>query len=253
MYFNDLFPFNVIHPNDLKLDKDNDNNEINIIQSSEGNEIIHGSNMLMDTSCDKIDNIFNEESFVLELNMNIVTWIYLFNGMLLCFIMNLYVPFGILFDPKRYYKDGDYAIMLWRPRYHGLEYTNRDISEFEEMLERIYGHEIHRVQVVDFQGMPRLMTDDLFTRMRMEHRDNASVVVFTSQAWGRLFGTRGPLVWELILEFLSTLRLGEVLLDLDAPGTIQFQLGGARRRLRWAVYSGVGITHRGGDGVPRYC
>ncbi|GKE96916.1 hypothetical protein Tco_1581771, partial [Tanacetum coccineum] len=27
---------------------------------------------------------------------------------------------------------------------------------------------------------------------------------------------------ELILEFLSTLRFGEVLLDLDAPGTIQF-------------------------------
>ncbi|GJV06831.1 hypothetical protein Tco_1344487, partial [Tanacetum coccineum] len=35
MYFNDLFPFNVIHPNDLKSDEDNDNNEIDIIQSSE--------------------------------------------------------------------------------------------------------------------------------------------------------------------------------------------------------------------------
>ncbi|GJZ71405.1 hypothetical protein Tco_0635256 [Tanacetum coccineum] len=34
LYFNDLFPFNVIHPNDLKLDKDNDDNEIDIIQSS---------------------------------------------------------------------------------------------------------------------------------------------------------------------------------------------------------------------------
>ncbi|GKE43980.1 hypothetical protein Tco_1471264 [Tanacetum coccineum] len=67
----------------------------------------------------------------------------------------------------------------------------------------------------------------------MEHRDNAGVVVFTSQAWGRLFDTRGPLVWELILEFLSMLRFGEVLLDLDAPDTIQFQLCGARRRLSW--------------------
>ncbi|GJU95249.1 hypothetical protein Tco_1320005 [Tanacetum coccineum] len=35
LYFNDLFPFNVIHPNDLKLDEDNDNNEIDIIQSLE--------------------------------------------------------------------------------------------------------------------------------------------------------------------------------------------------------------------------
>ncbi|GJZ19084.1 retrovirus-related pol polyprotein from transposon TNT 1-94, partial [Tanacetum coccineum] len=35
LYFNDLFPFNVIHPDDLKSDEDNDNNEIDIIQSSE--------------------------------------------------------------------------------------------------------------------------------------------------------------------------------------------------------------------------
>ncbi|GKE44400.1 hypothetical protein Tco_1471684 [Tanacetum coccineum] len=102
-------------------------------------------------------------------------------------------------------------------RYQGLQYTDEDIADFEERLERIYGREIHRVQVVDFQGMLELMRDGLFTRMRMEHHDDAGVVVFTSQAWGRLFGTRGPLVWELILEFLSTLKFGEVLLDLDAP------------------------------------
>ncbi|GJR73985.1 hypothetical protein Tco_0086350 [Tanacetum coccineum] len=116
LYFNDLFPFNVIYPNDLKSDEDNDNNEIDIIQSSEGNLNTHRSNMLMKTSRDKMDKIFDEESFVLELNVNIVTWIYLFNGMLLCFIMNLYVSFGIPFDPKRYYKDGDCTLMLRRPR-----------------------------------------------------------------------------------------------------------------------------------------
>ncbi|GJW89893.1 hypothetical protein Tco_0167446 [Tanacetum coccineum] len=57
-------------------------------------------------------------------------------------------------------------------RYEGLEYTDADIADFEERLERIYSREIHR----------------------------------------------GPLVRELILEFLSTLRFGEVLLDLDVPG-----------------------------------
>ncbi|GKE16731.1 hypothetical protein Tco_1424308, partial [Tanacetum coccineum] len=41
LYFNDLFPFNIIRSDDLKLEKDNDNNEIDIIQSSEGNEITH--------------------------------------------------------------------------------------------------------------------------------------------------------------------------------------------------------------------
>ncbi|GKB23864.1 hypothetical protein Tco_0863265 [Tanacetum coccineum] len=34
LYFNDLFPFNIIHPDDLKSEKDNDDNEVDIIQSS---------------------------------------------------------------------------------------------------------------------------------------------------------------------------------------------------------------------------
>nr|GEZ60514.1 putative reverse transcriptase domain-containing protein [Tanacetum cinerariifolium] len=38
-------------------------------------------------------------------------------------------------------------------------------------------------------------------------------------------------VRELILEFLSTLRFEVVLLDLDTPSTIQFQLGRAMRRM----------------------
>ncbi|GKE00937.1 hypothetical protein Tco_1388920 [Tanacetum coccineum] len=80
-------------------------------------------------------------------------------------------------------------------RYQGLEYTDEDIADFEERLERIYSREIHMVHVVDFQGMPELMRDGLFARMVIEHRDDAGVV-----------------------EFLSTLRFGEVLLDLDAPG-----------------------------------
>ncbi|GKE49788.1 hypothetical protein Tco_1481046, partial [Tanacetum coccineum] len=78
LYFNDLFPFNIIRPDDLKLEEDNDNNEISIVQSLGGNLIVQ--------------------------------------RMLLYFIMNLYVPFGIPFDPKRYYKDGDRAIMSQRPR-----------------------------------------------------------------------------------------------------------------------------------------
>ncbi|GJS77868.1 hypothetical protein Tco_0727749, partial [Tanacetum coccineum] len=35
LYFNDLFPFNIIYLGDLKSDKDNDDNEIDIIQSLE--------------------------------------------------------------------------------------------------------------------------------------------------------------------------------------------------------------------------
>nr|GEW53384.1 hypothetical protein [Tanacetum cinerariifolium] len=36
LYFNDLFPFNIIHPNDLKSDKDNADDKIDIKQSLGG-------------------------------------------------------------------------------------------------------------------------------------------------------------------------------------------------------------------------
>ncbi|GJX18363.1 hypothetical protein Tco_0219195 [Tanacetum coccineum] len=114
LYFNDLFPFDIIRPDDLKLEKDNDDNDIDIIQSSRANEITHGSNMLSETSHDKITKTFRTGSFVIK--VKIVIWNYYANEMLFFLIMNLYVPFGILFDPKRYYKDGIYALMLRRPR-----------------------------------------------------------------------------------------------------------------------------------------
>ncbi|GJX29639.1 reverse transcriptase domain-containing protein [Tanacetum coccineum] len=79
-------------------------------------------------------------------------------------------------------------------RYQGLEYTDEDIADFKEKVKRIYSREIHRVQFVDFQGMPVLMRDGLFTRMGMEHCDDVGVVVFSSRAWGRLFDTRGTLL-----------------------------------------------------------
>ncbi|GKB37956.1 hypothetical protein Tco_0882898, partial [Tanacetum coccineum] len=39
LYFNGLFPFNVIHPDDSKSDKDNDDDKIDIKQSPGGNVI----------------------------------------------------------------------------------------------------------------------------------------------------------------------------------------------------------------------
>ncbi|GJZ06362.1 hypothetical protein Tco_0540155 [Tanacetum coccineum] len=137
LYFNDIFPFNIIYPDDLKLVKDNDDNEIDMIQSLGDMAPLQP----------------HEQRY----------------------------PFF---------------------RYQGLEYYDQDIANFKE-------------------------------RMLMKHRDDDRVMLFTSQAWGRVFETRGPLVRELILEFLSTLRFGEVLLDLDTPNTIQFRLGGARRRMSW--------------------
>ncbi|GJR67319.1 hypothetical protein Tco_0013384 [Tanacetum coccineum] len=110
LYFNDLFPFNIIYPDDLKLDKDNDDNEIDMIPSSGGNENTQGSNKLLEEIHDKINKFFIMKSFAMELNVNIVAWNYLANGMLFNLIKNLYVSFGIPFDPKR---NGYGRIRIW--------------------------------------------------------------------------------------------------------------------------------------------
>ncbi|GJT84522.1 hypothetical protein Tco_1066239 [Tanacetum coccineum] len=80
-------------------------------------------------------------------------------------------------------------------RYQGLEYSDADVADFKE-------------------------------RMVMEHRYDAGVVVFASRAWGRLFDTKGPLVRELILKFLSTLDL--VSEEMESPGFARYWIESER-------------------------
>nr|GEV13833.1 hypothetical protein [Tanacetum cinerariifolium] len=69
LYFNDLFLFNIVYPDDLKLDKGNDNNEIDMIQSSEDNK---NTNKFLKESHNKIRKVFIMGSFIMKLNVNIV-------------------------------------------------------------------------------------------------------------------------------------------------------------------------------------
>ncbi|GJT60754.1 reverse transcriptase domain-containing protein [Tanacetum coccineum] len=105
--FNDLF--NDIHPDDLKSEKDDDDNDIGIIQSSEDNEITHGENGFSETSHDKIIKTFETGSFVI--NLNIMIWNYYVNGMLFFLIINLYVSHGIPFDIT-FFMDGSHSIII---------------------------------------------------------------------------------------------------------------------------------------------
>ncbi|GJX52771.1 hypothetical protein Tco_0281140 [Tanacetum coccineum] len=176
LYFNDLFPFNIIYPDDLKSDKDNDDNKINIIRTLGGNENTQGLKRLLKASHDKINKIFIMERFVMELDVNIMAWNYLNNVMLLNLIKNLYVPFSIPFDPKRYYKDDVYTRILRRPKSpYGVSYLNtpsaQSAKNFEMKLGKIYKREVHRVQVFNFGGLTDLMAEELSGRMLMEHRD----------------------------------------------------------------------------------
>ncbi|GJR45192.1 hypothetical protein Tco_1313295 [Tanacetum coccineum] len=69
--FNDLFPFNVVYPNELKTDTDNDNDKVDIEHSSRiylkplpdlintnDGAYAHGSNKLLETSHDISNKIF---------------------------------------------------------------------------------------------------------------------------------------------------------------------------------------------------
>ncbi|GJT49522.1 hypothetical protein Tco_0975679 [Tanacetum coccineum] len=204
----------------------NDDNKIDMIQSSRGNENTQGSNELLEESHDKINKVFIIKSFVTELNVNIVAWNYFVNEMLFNLIKNLYVPFGILFDPIRHMAFPPRNQRYQYLRYEGLQYTDDDIADFEARLTRIYRREVHKVHVFDFGGLLDLMAEGLSTRMLMEHKDAQGQSVFTCRAWRQLFDIRGPLVHELILEFFSTFKFGEAVTDLDTARALQFQLGG---------------------------
>ncbi|GJY95679.1 hypothetical protein Tco_0512040 [Tanacetum coccineum] len=121
LYFNDLISFNVIYPDDSKSDEDIDDDKIDIEHSSRDLAIkplpdvintddgayAHGSNKVLETSHDTSNKFFKTETFIKELNFNIMTWNHLNKGMPFIFLIkNLYVPFGIPFDPKLFYKDG---------------------------------------------------------------------------------------------------------------------------------------------------
>ncbi|GJW15000.1 hypothetical protein Tco_0019133 [Tanacetum coccineum] len=200
LYFNDIFPFNILYPDDLKLDKDDDDNEIDMIQSSRGNENTQGSNKLLEASHDKINKVFIMKSFVMELNVNIVAWNYFVNRMLFNLIKNLYMPFGLPFDPKRYYKDGDCTRMLRRPR--AIRYMAPLPPHDQRHLWLHYQVEGYTKEI------------DLAERLKMVYTGDDGPEVFVSHAWRRIGSEMG----------------------LDVVDTLCFQLGGARRSMTWRQF-----------------
>ncbi|GJU91062.1 hypothetical protein Tco_1303485 [Tanacetum coccineum] len=50
-------------------------------------------------------------------------------------------------------------------RFEGLEYTNDDITDFEERLSRIYSRGIHKMLVLDFESLPAMMSERFTSRI----------------------------------------------------------------------------------------
>ncbi|GJT18136.1 hypothetical protein Tco_0876842 [Tanacetum coccineum] len=94
-------------------------------------------------------------------------------------------------------------------RSEGLGYTDADIINFKERLGRIYGKEIHRVQVFNFGGLTYLMVEGLSGRMLMEHRD--------AQGHRDFLGTAPSYTWITDL----MLRLCHMLIACNIAGRSQ--------------------------------
>ncbi|GKC25375.1 hypothetical protein Tco_1027525, partial [Tanacetum coccineum] len=93
-------------------------------------------------------------------------------------------------------------------RYQVEGYTEEIVHDFEDQLETIYGRQVNRVYVLDFEGLTPEMKQDLAMRVRMVYTRDDGQEIFVSHAWRRLFEIRAPLVCEFILDFLSTCRIG---------------------------------------------
>ncbi|GKD26796.1 hypothetical protein Tco_1233010 [Tanacetum coccineum] len=114
-------------------------------------------------------------------------WNYYVNEMIFFLIINLYVPYGIPFDPKRYYKDGSHTSVAeakvdmapltatdqrhpWL-RYQIEEYTEEIRRSYEQRLETIWSRPVNQVHVLNFKGLTAEMRQDLAVRLRMAGSD----------------------------------------------------------------------------------
>ncbi|GKB13977.1 hypothetical protein Tco_0847900 [Tanacetum coccineum] len=103
--------------------------------------------------------------------------------------------------------------------YEVQEYTNAVVHDYEDRLGTIFGKQVNRVHVLDFEGLTNEMRQPLTDTLRMVYIGAEGQVLFTSDAWRRVFEIRGPLVLELMLEFFSTRRISDTVLELDVADT----------------------------------
>ncbi|GJX22499.1 hypothetical protein Tco_0226944, partial [Tanacetum coccineum] len=154
-HFNDLFLFDIIHPDDLKLEKDNDDNDIDIIQCSKGNEITHRLNGLSETSHDKIIKTFRMGSFVINCDLEL-----------------LHKRHAVLSHYKFILTHDMAPLPAADQRHPWIRYQVEGYTEgtrhiYEQRLETIWSRPVNRVHVLDFEGLTPEMRQDLAVRLRM--------------------------------------------------------------------------------------
>ncbi|GJU13973.1 hypothetical protein Tco_1136369 [Tanacetum coccineum] len=212
IYDKNLFSYKLISINDLKTDSKNGIDEVSIPP----NDVVikqmdSGIDYNIDTQSHEFDEDFetnhdihrepsNMEDYLIIIKVVIQKRFH--EGMPLVFIIkNLYVPFGIPFEPKRFYKDG----VCMRKNYEGQVLTEK-------------------------------MDQAVMARLRIDYTGDDGHVVFTSHAWKRMFEVCSSLIRELMLEFFNTCRFTDIELRLEVAATFCFQLGGVRRQMSWREF-----------------
>ncbi|GKB08992.1 hypothetical protein Tco_0837304 [Tanacetum coccineum] len=187
-YDKNSFSYKLTFVNDLKPNADKEKVEINI---SSDDIIVEPSDGIIDVKIDTHFHEFDEnreashdipgkysalKDFVIMIKVMIQMHYY--EGMSLIFIIkNLYIEFGIPFDPKMFYKDGDYMIS-----YEG-------------------------------QGLIDEITQALTDKLRMVHTGAKGQVLFTSDAWRQLGGLRRQLSWRQFILAMSLHTAKEMATD----------------------------------------
>ncbi|GJR62324.1 hypothetical protein Tco_1504486 [Tanacetum coccineum] len=183
--FNDLF--NDIHFAYSKSEIDDDDNNIGIVESSEGNENAFKEDGFSKISHDEISETFETRSLVTNLNIIIYYWV---TGMLFFLIMNQYVPFGIPPLPA-----ADQRHPWFRYEVEG--YTPAIVHGYEQRLVTIWSRPVNRVHVLDFAGLtPEMSTCRMSdTIMDLDTADNLCF---------QLGGVRRSMTWR---QFILALGL----------------------------------------------
>ncbi|GJS32884.1 hypothetical protein Tco_0531266 [Tanacetum coccineum] len=140
IYDKSSFSYKLIYVNDLKMDSEKDIDEVNLPRNDVGieqldNDIYYN----VDTQSYEFDEVFETnhdvhgETFNMEdyLIIEVMIQKCFHKGMPLIFVIkNLYVPFGIPFDPKWFNKDGVYTKKI--EEVHGLR---KSMGEQRDVLD----------------------------------------------------------------------------------------------------------------------
>nr|GEU38085.1 reverse transcriptase domain-containing protein [Tanacetum cinerariifolium] len=260
LYFNDLFHFNIIYLDDLKSDKDNDDNEINMIQSSGGwmtqTLLWKNTSGLRKKKLEnmgkcltgKLLSMVRSENNIKKVNMPLFPSP---EPSVNCIDdLDFFKDFKSEFQATVYNdaltSKSDFSTEPTLCPQHIDEFDLKDetsLFEYNEVEQNVlYFNDLFHFNII--------YLDDL--KSDKDNDDNEINMIQSSgegyiedivhdfeqrleMIFRRLFEIRAPLVQEFILEFFNTCRISSEM-GIDVADTLCFRLGGARRSMTWRQF-----------------